>query len=427
LYLSAAKYPEKFVDSIKTDIVAMSCISGYFDYPFIAELLNRGIKVVLGGSNFELWVKPEFVRNVLKMMGVKEKYLDNFIVVTGLVDLTTDIYDIIKKWKHHTITNNDFSTMWECERDYFQNILGSIRKILDLDLYTEEIRKSFTNITFLINNICWWKKCSFCGFKTGPCMDFDRNVTADVIAENVKNTMKRFNSNRVYFCNDYFIFNETQEAVLKKMKQHQDYRINIFTGVQMLQRKDYVDKINKYNIKYLKVGLEAGTDFALDYYKKGYTVADVDDMVQNLKKNLSRDVEVTLNSIIDTPQTSKQGVIQNYDNILRWKKELRESGIRANSVANTLGVVRIINSDAMIDNKFIRECRREDAQSGRIRLFNTLRSVFGEDTIPVLGDSYPCEYVPFNRYDIDGNMLPGDLDILDEETISNLYVQWGWK
>ena len=47
------------------------------------------------------------VTNLLLKMGVKQKYIKNFIIVRGLADLTTDLHKIIKDWKHYDIIEND--------------------------------------------------------------------------------------------------------------------------------------------------------------------------------------------------------------------------------------------------------------------------------------------------------------------------------
>lgn len=423
LYLSSYYFPEKFVDSIKTDIVLMSCNSNFYDYPFIVELLNRGIKVVLGGTNFMFWRTPEFVTNLLLDMGVKEKYIKNFIIVEGLVDLTTDLYKIIKEWKHCKITENDFSTVWDCEIDYFQFILNSVCSILNLDMKSDKVSENYNNVIFLTNNLCWWGKCAFCGFTLQPEMDFNRNASPEKIASNIINTMKRFKSNRIYFCNDYFIFSKKHKNMLEIINANGDYRINCFTGIQMLNREDYLENINRYNFKYLKVGLEAGTDFALNRLNKGYTVSKVDETISKMKRILDKDVEVTFNSIVDSPQTSKGQIIENYNNIIRWRNELRDAGIKSNVVANSFAIIDGINEDRCVDNNYIRLCGIDEAESGRIKIFRELRKVFGE----VIDLKSYDHYMPFNRYDKDGKMLLSDIEILPIDTIKNLYyTQWGW-
>ena len=422
LYLSAYYYPKIFVDSFNNDdIIVMSCQSNYYDYPFIVELLNRGKRLVLGGANFRIWRTPEFITNMLLEMGVKEKYINNFIIVEGMVDLTTDLYEIIKKWKHHVITENDYSTIWDCERDYFQNIMHSICSVLGLDMKTKNVSSNFVNITFMTNNHCWWGKCKFCGFIKQPKMDFDTGVEAEKIAQNIINTTKRFDSDRVYFSNDYWVFNEKHKRILEILNGK--YNINCFTGVNMCRREDYLENINRYNLKYLKVGIEAGTDFALDKLGKGYGTAAVDEMISKMVKILDKDVEVTLHSILDAPQQSQADVVNNYENYIRWRDTLRDNGIKSNVVVSSYAIVKEINDKECIDGNYIRRCNQDDAQSGRIRGLNDLRTIFG-DIIPF--DSY-SHYIPFNRYDKDGNIMPSDLDILSIDMMKDIYGNWGWK
>lgn len=422
LGLSSAYYPKKFVETIQTDVVLMSCVSGFYDYPFIVELLNSGFKVVLGGSNFRLWMDVDGVKRLLLELGLKQKYINNFIIVSGMVDLTTDLYEIIKDWKHLEIRENDLSTVWKCERDYFQSVLNSASSLLDLNLNSMDSHESFINTIFLTNNRCWWRKCSFCGFKKTKLMDFDSGVAPERIAENIIATTRRFKTNTLYFSNDYFVFTKKHKRVLEILLKEKDYRIRIWTGILMLNNQEYIDNVNKYNIKHLRIGLESGTDFSLSYLNKGYGTSVVDDTVEKLK-GLKKDIEITLNTITDAAQTSKEEVRNNYENILRWKTDLRNSGYRVQVIANSLGIVREINDKECVDNRYIIPCSIEKARSGRIELYNSLKSIFGEDIIqPQIYD----HFIPFNRYDKEGKILSRDFDIIPIDLIKKLYDDWGW-
>ena len=424
LHLSAHHFPKRFVETMNTDIVLMSCISNMYDYPFIKELLNSGHKVLVGGSNFRLYRDPEYVKNLLLMIGTEEKYLKNLIVVRGMVDLSTNLYEIIKKWDHHIITENDFSTVWDCDRDYLYRIKNVICNVVGLDMRSEKASKDFNNVTFLVNNGCPWGKCAFCGFHLQPKMDFDRGVDAEKIAQNIINTTKRLDTNRVYFSNDYFVFSKKMKKILELINSHDDYKINCYTGILFLQSDDYLKNINRYNLKYLKVGLESGTDFSLHKLNKGYDTKLVDETILKMSKVLDKDVEVSLHSIVDSPQRSRDEIIKNYDNLLRWRNQLRENGIKSNIVASTLSIIEQVNEKNMVDNTSIKQCEAKDSKSGRVKFINEIKKAFGEVINPRVYD----HIIPFNRYDTDNNILPTDFEIIPEETLDELYGRnWGWS
>ncbi len=424
LHLSTYHYPEIFADKFYTDVILMSCLSNWYDYPFIAALLNKGHKLVLGGTNFKLWRSPEWVRNMMISLGVKEKYLDNFIIVYGVVDLTTDLHKIIKDWKNVKITENDFSTVWDCEIDYLENIKNTLCNVVGMDLKSESARKNFSNVTFLLNNLCWWGKCAFCGFVLQEKMDFDRGVKAERIAQNIINTARRLDANRIYFSNDYFSFNKKTKGILEILKNaSEDYKISCYSGILACKDEEYLHNVNKYNLKYLKIGLEAGTDFALGMLNKGYGVAEVDDTVEKMSKILNKDVEITLHSIVDSPQRSRDEIRQNYNNFLRWRDTLRESGIHTNVVASSYAIIEEVNDDKCIDNVFIQPCEIDEAQSGRIKFLNELRNSFGD----VVNLKSYDHVVPFNRIGFNGETLPTDFEVVPEETLDELYNKnWGW-
>lgn len=416
LYMSSYYYPKEFINHFNTDIILMSCISNWFDYPFIVELLNSGFKLVLGGTNFRLWRTTEFITNLLLNMGVKEKYIKNFIIVKGLVDLKTDLHEIIKNWKHCEITENDLSTVWDGTDDYLQNIKSIICSILNLDM-KKKGHDSFYNITFLTNNECWWGKCAFCGFGLQPKMNFDENVNAEVIAKNIINTVKKFNGDKIYFSNDYFQFTKKHKKILEIIKENGINRINCFTGIKMMQDEKYLENCNKYNFKYLKVGLESGTDFSLSRLNKGYGEEDVEDAISKMKRILNKDTEVILHSIPDSPQISKKEVKRNYENILAWRNELRDAGITTNVVASSLSIIDEVNAHNLVDNEFIKPCAIDDAQSGRVKILNELRNTFGE----IIDIRSFDHLVPFNRYDRDGNIMKTDFEIVSDDILYELY------
>jgi hypothetical protein len=419
-FLASKEYAEKFVDSLNTDIVLMSCAYGQVEYPFVVEMLNRGLKVLLGGSNFRYWGTEEYVKNFLLKLGVKEKYLKNLIIVYGFVDLTTNLYDIIKKWKTTKIVENDFTTLWKCDDDYNQNIIKIASTVLNFNPHSLNLRDNFTQSIFLLNNKCWWKKCKFCTYWKLPKMDFDSGVSAETIAGHILRSNKKFGSNQVYIANDYFIFNRKNIEVLEILKENKQL-ITIFSGIKLLQNERYLENLNKY-INFIKVGLESGTDFALDYINKGYGVKEVEDAFEKMSRILKKSLNISYNIIVDLPQRNKQEVIKNYQNALRWKNMLIDNNFEyVHTTALSLAIVDTLN-DPMVDNKFIKESSVDDCNSGRVFVFEILRKALGDGIDRILYN----DLLPFVRFDENGNKMPSDFDILPIELIEELLGNWGW-
>jgi hypothetical protein len=426
MYFASSKYSKIFGDNMKTDIILMSCQASWFDYPFIAELLKKGYRLVLGGTNFTMGRTPEWVKDKLLKLGVNQKHLNNFIIVEGIVDLSTDLHKIIKDWKHTKIIENNFPTVWECEWDYLYGIKKIITSSVGMNMRSESVANDFNNVTFLLNNYCWWGKCAFCGFHLQNKMPFEHGVEAEMIAQNIINTTRRLDTNRIYFSNDYFSFTRKVKKILEIINKHDEYRINCYTGILALKNKEYLHNINKYRLKYLKVGLEAGTDFALSKLNKGYDVSDVDETIRNMGSILDKDVEVTFHSITDSPQRNEDEIKKNYNNLIRWRDYLRKCGIRTNVVATSYAILSEINEERCIDNIYIKPCSEEECESGRVKFLKTMRKTFGEDIIDRRGED---QLVPFNRISTDGKVLHTDFEVLPEETLIKLYggKNWGWE
>ena len=251
-------------------------------------------------------------------------------------------------------------------------------------------------------------------------MHFDDGIDPEVIANNVLRTNKKFGSNQVYFANDYFIFNKRNIEVLKILKKH-DQLITIFSGIKLLQNERYLNHLNEY-IDFIKIGLESGTDFALDYITKGYGVSEVDDAFNKIENYVKKNLNISYNVIVDLPQRNREEVVKNYENALRWKKQLLNSGFdRVHTTALTLAIVGSLN-DPMIDNKFIKKSSVDDCSSGRVYMFEILRKVLDNKLDRIIYN----DLLPFVRYDENGKEMPSDLDILDSNLVDELLGNWGW-
>lgn len=415
-FMSGKEYAKRFSDSIKTDIVLMSCLYGNVDYPFVVELLNSGKKVVLGGSNFRS-ITEDTLREYLLELGTKEKYINNFIIVHGFVDLETDLYKVIKNWKTTTIDNNNFSTIWKCNRDYLSKVIRISSNVLNFTPYTDSLKENFVQSVFLMNNHCWWKRCKFCTYWKIAKMDFDKNISPEDIAHHIIRVNKHIGTNQVYLANDYFTFNRKNKAILDILKEN-NQKITIFSGILLLGNDKYLDNLNKY-IDYIKIGVESGTDFALDYIDKGYRKDKVYNAFEKMAVKLKKDLHISYNIIVDLPQRNKQEVVENYEVALEWKRMLSDFPY-VQTTGLSFAIFNDLN-DVCIDNKFVRKSLPEESNGGRVYVFETLKKIYD------VNRTLYTNMTPFKRYDENGDELRSDFEIVPHNILKELFDNWGWK
>lgn len=402
------------LNELKTDYLFYSCSLTMFEFNTVSIILNHGIKLIIGGpllNNFSF----NQIRNILSKT-VKEKYMNNLLIVKGYVDLTTDLYKIVKEWKDFEIIENDFSTFWECENDYIVEKTNIFRK------FEKHINTSFLDgfypsnySIFILDNKCWWGKCKFCMYTFFDPIDYTGGLSEDKISENIIKTTRLHGNDTIFFANDYFSFNEKYEKIMQNIVDN-GLKIVIFTGIKSLQNKKYIDKINKY-IHALKLGVESFSDFGLKYINKGYTYKDIQEASLNIKKYLKKDIFILSNIITDLPDRNERDIIQNYERAAEFKEEMIDSGFDVKYSPKML-IINNHTRDRFIDNSSIVDRYENGYVSGRYLLFE-----YFKDLNIITDDMYKEMALPLLRLDENRNKLRTDYDIISTE-LAERVMRW---
>lgn len=400
------------LDELKTDVLFYSCSLTMFEFYSIAQLLNAGIKLVIGGPLLETFSFEE-IRNILSET-VEEKYMKNLLIIKGYVDLTTDIYAIVKKWEDYQITENDFSTFWECKEDYTVDKIQTMKRFgkhMDLSFLKNFYPENYS--VFILDNRCWWGKCRFCIYPFFKPIYFTGGSSIEKVANNIIETAHRHGNRYIFFANDYFRFTEDYTKILDILVKN-GIKIVIFSGIQSLLDKKYIDNVNKY-VSAIKLGMESFSDFSLNYVNKGYTYDDVKKAKEVLIKDVNNDIFILGNIIIDLPVKNRQDAIQNYERAWNFKRDIRDAGFDFNfsSKLLTIGKETI---EQFCDGKSMMLNETEKNISGRYLLFKYFR-----ETGISKDDIYKKMSYPLLRIDDKGKELPTDFDMIDYDLAKKVF------
>ena len=155
--MSHGYFDEHLPLDIDSDYAVVTIIN-YCDLILVRRLLDAKKKVMVGGPLVNIGLSAQFIRKILEKMGVDGKALtDNLIVVSGTIDLSTDLRQIMRSWHDTTITQNDYGSIFDCERDFLHQFYDGSNVI---------------PVHFGFNNMCWYGRCKFCTYKKLPVMDF---------------------------------------------------------------------------------------------------------------------------------------------------------------------------------------------------------------------------------------------------------------
>lgn len=388
---------DRIESTIKTDKVLITCWNP-FSLPFIKYLLNKGYKVVIGGVLCNSY-SFDFIRNLLKKIGTNN--LENLIIVKGYVDLTTDLYSIIKNGKDTVIEKNDFSTIWECEKDYIKQTLKIVKKY----------RKNPTWYTVVFNNQCWYNKCTFCNIYSSPKLNFIGSVSDETLYRNISRNMKQYKTDCLFVNDPYLVFTDKTKKLFTRLRKG-GKKIAIQTGITLLKDKDYLKDINEY-VDEIRIGLESCSDFSLQYINKGYRWIDVKESMNQMIKYLRKDIALRYLYIMDLVATDRRDIIRNYTKIFVLKMKLFENGFE-----NFLYFPRNLHlfPDVRMSKKtkFLEICSSDDNRlSGIWKIYRYL-DIF-------INIEVPEEIVlPYKRFDMDGNVLPSDYHIINSDLMKEI-------
>ncbi len=404
-----------------TEVNILTCLN-FCDLLILKHLLEKGKRVVLGGPLINIGLSAAFIRRFMERMGVDpSKLIRNLIIVSGNIDLTTDLYQIILDWKDAVITQNDYGTVYDCRRDFLK------------DLYTDT---NETPVHLGFSNHCWYGKCKFCTYRGLPRMDFLDGQEVNRVSDAIRDLMNGFGSDRIRFIDSYFRSGSPQ--VQEILARIQDFHITVYTGVTLLKKPDYIAFLNR-TVDCLLIGLESTSDFSLRQVDKGYAMKDIEMAVDNMIRYMSRDIFLEISLILDLPAKDEEDVRANYERIAWLKARLTQEGFRVAFHMNILSVfpnLELLYTDAGLLRPSTDPSDMAHA-SGKNYIIDILRRcgmdrplqlpseciIRDEDNTHNLLYGYISSNVPIVRYDVAGHLLPSDLELMDESVMEEILTR----
>jgi len=421
VFMAQGYFDPYILTDTDTEINILTCLN-FCDLLILKHLLDKNQKVVLGGPLINIGLSSGFIREFMKRMGVDtERLVKNLIIVSGNIDLDTDLYQIISDWKDAAIVQNNYGTVYDCQSDFLK------------DLY-RGANDAPVHLGF--NNHCWYGKCKFCTYRGLPKMDFLEGQEVNRVADSIRHLIDGFGSGQIRFIDSYFISGSTR--VQQILEQIKDYHITIYTGMTLLKKKDYIAFLNRY-VNCLLIGLESTSDFSLNQVDKGYTMEEIDRAVDNIIRYMSRDIFLEISLILDLPAKDAADVKANYERIARLKARLAREGFRVAFHMNILSVfpnLELLNTDAGLLRPSTDPSDMKHA-TGKNYIIDILRQcgmdrdlqlpseciIRDDDAGHDLIYGYISSDVPVVRYDVDGHVLPSDLELMDESVMKEILTR----
>jgi hypothetical protein len=227
------------------EYVLMTCIN-FCDLIIVKQLLENRNRVILGGPLINIKLSPRFIRTLLSKMVVKEELLNrNLIVIAGDIDVTTNLYGYVRRWKDDVIQDTDYGSIYHCENDFLTECFnGSAPSIIHIGF----------------SNRCWYGKCKFCTYKGLPVMDFLSDVHEDRIVDYFRTLKREFGAKELRLIDSYFSIKDRK--VRNILDRIREYPIGSFAGILLLKNRNHVEFLH-YFLHYLMVGLDS--TYSLSY------------------------------------------------------------------------------------------------------------------------------------------------------------------
>lgn len=421
-------FKEGILKTIKSDTVLFSSYCGASDLVIIDYLLREGLRVVAGGgitaiSSGKLFGE-EVKENLRCFYKTPEKLLKNLIFVKGYVDKNTDLHSVVKNWQNVELGPPTSKGMWDCDEDYATNYLFILDKLLEPHNIQMNRRSGvweYAGCASMIFRLgCWWRKCAFCVHPKIKDLDILNDVDPEYVTEKIKYMTDAYGTNNIYIYDDYFIFNRKSEAVLASLKET-NIKTCVYSGVTLMKNKKYAEKIAKYCAG-VKIGLESTSDFTLDRITKGYKRADIIEAFKNIKRVFSdqKDAYIAVNLIMDLPVKNEEDLKDNYRFLNDLKQDMLDSGYKRFFYCPRYLQVLEPNRDKMIDGKYLVES--ETNPIGRLLVKEIIQKcgISGLDN-RLWETSYT---IPFKRYSETGKVIDSDINVVDRQTLMDLFGEW---
>ncbi len=407
-YMYTGALDDVILQNIKTEVVFFTAYS-ILDLRMIKVLLNNRHKVVMGGASAFIY-SPKEIREYLKKMNVANDLISkNLIIVTGYVDLTTDLYKIFDKWEDTVITKNDFTTMWDCTIDGFIDYIGIYRKLFD------------THIGALLTSECWWGNCKFCTYNLLPKINFTDGVSVDKVFNYFCILRENYKSNNVFFNDSYILNTKFNKELLKKMSDD-GFHISIFSGIKLMSNQKFLHFLNEIRINTICLGLESVNDFSLEYIQKGYGKKEINEMISQIKKYVKVPMTLYTFLITDLPMNSKNketalsDIKRDWDFIVNFKKEVAKAGFHCEIAFSPL---RHFPKTNLIDGNLLRYANEDqmnyESLSGLHGLYDYFNRKLGIDISQIVENKCINEAVV--RYLPNGDFLESDIHHVDKEIL----------
>ncbi len=413
-YTYTGAFDEYILSKIPTRDILCTAYT-ILDFRLVKTLLNDNRRVMLGGSSTFIY-DPEMIRKFMLEMGVdREKVENNLIVVRGYVDLTTDLYSIYKNWKDYKITENDFSTIWDCIED---NLTEKV------NIYNSLFH---TGLNALLTSKCWWGKCKFCTYTCFPKHDLTEGVPVEKIVRYFKKISKSYKSNNIFFNDSYLVNNDYNKQLFKRLTE-EGFTKSLYTGVLLLKRPDYIDFLNENNVTSMLIGVETTIDSSLKFINKGYTRKDIFEMVDMLKKRLNKNTVPDFLLMCDIPldapnrKDAIRQIREGYKILLDIREDLASAGIgNGEGCRYALAPLRHFPRTDLADGKLLRIesfDRKINDLIGIVPMYKYLGKVLDIDISDI--ENAKCLSEPIMRYLPNGEPLESDANFLDKDTIVEL-------
>ena len=421
VFMAQGYFDEYILIDPDTEYTILTCLN-FCDLLILKHLLKNNKKVVLGGPLINIGLSPSFIRKFMKLMGVHpSKLVKDLIIVSGNIDLTTDLYQIIRNWKDAAIISNNYGTVYECERDFLKDLYGSSDAI--------PVHLGFSNH-------CWYGRCKFCTYRELPKMNFLAGQKNNTVSDSIHSLMDSFSSDHIRFIDSYFRRDSAQ--VQEILEQVKGYHITVYTGITLLKDKRYIEFLNRY-VNCLLIGLESTSDFSLHQVDKGYTSRDIEIAVENIIKYMNRDIFLEISIILDLPSRDSEDVRTNYRKIAELKERLTGEGFRVAFHMNILsvfpnlellhtkeGLLRSSNNQSDMNlstgKNYIISILRQCGMDRPLQLPSSCALMDEQNRYNLLY-GYISSDVPILRHDVSGNLLPSDLELMDRTVMRDILTR----
>lgn len=306
---------------LEKDGYSVKIVDGIIQSMGKKEILQQLLDINCNNYAFTMFDTSE--EDVCEIMREIKKYKQNAVCMTGGSYPTIEYKKIL-----NTHPEIDFITIGDGDRVYsnylyaiksnqplstiknlaFKNTDGEIviteREVVNLDeqAYTSRIfakRVIDKGFSLGVNTTrgCAHGVCSFCyikDYQKVSCQPKIRYRSPEVIVDELKALKEKFHINKVTFCDDDF-FGTDKEGIGRACNLFQEiinnklalsiYVIGRIRTIQLMIKLNLIPLMKKAGVSCIYLGFDSYNDDILERYKKGFKVADINQVIDALFKN----------------------------------------------------------------------------------------------------------------------------------------------